>query len=85
MRIAQVVFGRAQPVDAGDAGHHDDIPPRKDRAGGRVAQLVDHFVDGGVLGNVGVAGRDVGFRLVVVVVADEKLDRVFGKKQLEFL
>ena len=52
-------------------------------AGGGVAQAVDVLVDGGVLLDVGVGLGDVGLGLVVVVVADEVLDRVVGEEVLE--
>jgi hypothetical protein len=48
-----------------------------------VAQLVDLLVDVGVLGDVGVGARDVGLRLIVVVVADEVLDGVLGEELAE--
>ena len=41
------------------------------------------FVYVGVLLDVGVGPRQVGFRLVVVVVADEVLDGVGGEELLE--
>jgi hypothetical protein len=44
------------------------------------AQPVDLVVDRGVLLDVGVARRDVGLGLVVVVVADEVLDGVVGEE-----
>ena len=45
-----------------------------------MAQLVDFVVDGGILLNVGVRAGNVGFRLVVIVVADEILHRVLREK-----
>ena len=51
--------------------------------GCRVAQLVDVVVDGRVLGYIGVRGRDVGFRLVVVVVGDKILHGIVRKELLE--
>ena len=44
-----------------------------------VAQHVDFFVDRRRLSDVGVAYRNVGLRLVVVVVRDEVLNRIQGK------
>src|SRR5688572_11581927 len=38
-----------QTIDARDRGHDDDIPPGEQRTGGGMAQLVDLFVDVGVL------------------------------------
>ena len=52
-------------------------------ARGGVTQLVDLFVDVGVLGDVGVGAGDVGLGLVVVVVGDEVLDGVLGEELLE--
>jgi hypothetical protein len=48
-----------------------------------MAHAVDLLVDRGFLLDVGVGARNVGFRLVVVVVGDEILDRVVGKERLE--
>jgi hypothetical protein len=36
--LAHVLLGRAQPVDAGHAGHDDHVAPRQERGGGRVAE-----------------------------------------------
>src|SRR5205807_4712800 len=53
--------------------------------GGRVAQAGDLVVDGRVLLYIGVAGGDVGLRLVVVVVADEVLHPVVGEELPELV
>ena len=71
----------AEAVDAGDAGHDDDIPPLQEGVGRRVAQLVDLLVDRGVLLDVGVRAGDVGLGLVVVVITDEILDGVFREER----
>ena len=75
-----VRLGRAQPVDAGDGCHNDDVFPVQQRARRGVTHLVDLVVDVGVLLDVGVRMGNVGLRLVVVVVADEILDGVFREK-----
>jgi hypothetical protein len=57
--------------------------PRRRRSRARPwpsAHAVDLVVDRGVLLDVGVAAGDVGLGLVVVVVADEVLDRVLGEE-----
>ncbi len=77
------VLGRAQAVDAGDAGDDDHVAPADERARRRHAQALDLLVDRGVLLDVGVARGDVGLGLVVVVVADEVLDRVLREEGLE--
>ena len=81
-----VVFARiAEAVDAGDTRHDDDIPPLKERARGGHAQPVNVLVDDGLLLNVRVGRRDVGLRLIVVVVAHEVFDGVVGEELLELL
>ncbi len=82
---AVIGFGRADAVDAGDGGDHDDVAAFEERARGGHAQLVEFVVDGGFFFDVGVAGRDVGFGLVVIVIADEIFDGVIGKERFEFV
>ncbi len=48
-------------------------------------ELVDHLIDGGIFLNIGIAGRDIGFGLIIVVVADKILHRIFGEKLPEFM
>ncbi len=76
---------RPQAVDAGHAGDNHDVPTFEQGARGREAHAIDLVVDRRFLLDVGVAGGDVGLGLVVVVVADEVLDRVVGKEAAEFL
>ena len=75
-----VLLRRAQAVDARHGGDHHDVAAGQQRVGGRVPQSFDLLVDGGVLLDVGVGLRDVRLGLVVVVVADEVLDRVVGEE-----
>ena len=49
----------------------------------RVAHAVDLLVDRGFLLDIGVGARHVGLGLVVVVIADEILDRVVREEALE--
>ena len=56
------------------------VAPLEKRARGRHAQLVQLVVDGRFLLDVNVGGGNVGFRLVIVVVADEVFHRVLGKE-----
>ena len=48
-----------------------------------MAHAVNLLVDGGVFFDIGVAARDIGFGLVIVVIADEILDRVLREELLE--
>src|SRR5262249_60189562 len=75
--------GSPQAVDAGDRGDDQHVVAGAEGVGGRVAHPLDLVVDERVLLDVRVRGRDVGRGLVVVVVADEVLDRVPGEELLE--
>ena len=79
------VVGVAYAVETGDGGDDYDVAASgKQGAGGAETQFLYLVVDAQVLLNVGVARRDVGFGLVVVVVADEVLHGVGREEGLEF-
>ena len=69
----------AEAVDRGNGGDDDRIAPLEQRLGRREPHLLDVRVHRGVLLDEGIGRRDVGLGLVVVVVADEVLDRVVGE------
>ena len=66
-----VLTGNPKAVDAADRSHHNQIAPLKQRAGRRVAQHVDLFIDRGCYGDVGLSDGHIGLGLLVVVVGDE--------------
>jgi hypothetical protein len=72
----QIGLRVAEAVDARHRRHQDDVRALQQGLGGGQAHLLDVLVDRGVLLDVGVGGRHIGLRLVVVVVGDEVLDRV---------
>ena len=78
-----IVNRTSQAIDAGHGGHDDHVPPLGKRRRGRVAQLVNLIVDGGVLLDVGVGGGDVCLGLVVVVVGDKILHGVLREELLK--
>ena len=63
-----IINRTSQAIDAGDRCYNDHILPLRQGRRGRVAQLVNLVIDGGILLDVGVGGWHVGLRLVVVVV-----------------
>ena len=75
-----VVDGVAQRVNAGHTRHNNDVALLRKRRRCRMAQTVDFVIDGTVLFYIGIGGRDVGFGLVVVVIAYKIFHRVLGKK-----
>ena len=82
---AVVGFGRTETVDARHAGDDDDVAALEERARRREPHAIDLVVDRRFLLDVRIGGRNVGFGLVVVVVADEVLDGVLGKEAAELL
>ena len=80
-----IVLRRAQPEDARDRRHHDAVAPGRQAGRGREPQPVQVGVAGGVLLDVDIALRDVRFRLIIIVIADEILDRVLREELLELL
>ena len=81
----EVLLRRTQTVDAGNGRDDEHVPPRHQRARGRVTQLVDLVVDVGFLLDVRIGRRNVRLRLVVVVVGDEVLHRVLREEVPELL
>src|SRR5438093_5199622 len=55
-----------------------------ERTRGRVAHLIDVLVDRRIFFDVGIRGWDIGFRLVVIVVADKILHRIVWKEARKF-
>ena len=82
-RHRRIGLDRADTVDARHRRDDDHVVAFQQRARRRMAHAVDLLVDRGFLLDIGVGARDVGFRLVVVVIADEILDRVVGEEALE--
>ena len=76
-------LGLPDAVDARHRGHHDHVPPLEERGRRGVTHPVDLVVDEGVFLDIGVRLRDVGLRLVVVVVRDEVLGGVLREERLE--
>ena len=73
----------AEAVDRGDGGDDDRVAPLEQRLGRREPHLLDVLVHRCVLLDEGVGRRHVGLGLVIVVVADEVLDRVVREELVE--
>ena len=82
-RHGRIALGVADAVYTRDAGDDDRVGTLKDCAGRRVPHAVDLLVPARLLLDVGVGPRNIGFRLVVVVVGDKILDGVVGKEAPE--
>src|SRR5208283_5084559 len=82
---AVIRFRRSQTVDAAHGGDDDAVPALEQRLRGRQPQLVELIVDGRFFLDIDVGGRNVGLRLVIVVIGDEVLDRVVWEERLELV
>ena len=84
-RLCVEILRIAYSVQAGNAGNHNHVAPSGHQGRGCAQpQLVYLVVDGQVFLDVGVCDRQVGFRLVVVVIRYEIFNRVGGEETLEF-
>ena len=79
----RIGFDRPDAIEARDRRDDDDIVPLQQRTGGRMAHPVDAFVYRAFLLDIGVRPRDIGFGLIIVVIADEIFDRIVGEEALE--
>ena len=77
---AAVIDRVAQRVDTGNAGHNDHIALFRQCSSSRMPQTVNFIIDGAVLFNIGVRGRDIRFRLIVIVVGDKILHRIIREE-----
>src|SRR5690606_12720524 len=77
------VLRRTEAINTGDRGYYNDVPPADKSAGSRDAEAVNLIVDRGILFDVGIRLRDVGFGLVVIVVGDEVFYGILREEALE--
>ena len=80
---SEIGLRRSQTVDTRHRSDDHHIAPGQQTAGGAVTQLVNFVVDRGILLDKGISNRDIGFRLVIVVIGNKVLHRVFGKEFLK--
>ena len=78
-----IALGRTYAVNRADGGDDDGVAPLQHALGGRQAHLLNLLVDGRVFFNEQIALRHIGLGLVVVVIADEVLDRVIREEFAE--
>ena len=82
-RHRRIGFHRADTVDARHRRDDHHVVALEQRARRRMAHAVDLLVDRGLLLDIGVGARHIGFGLVIVVVRDEIFHRVVGKEAPE--
>ena len=77
---AVVVRRIADTVDRRHGADDHGVAPLQQRLGRRQPHLLDVLVDAGIFFDEQVARRHIGLGLVVVVIGDEILDRVFREE-----
>ena len=80
----RIGFDRADAVEARHRGDDDHVVTFEKGAGSAMPHPVDPLVHRAFLLDVGVGPRDIGLGLVIIVVTDEKLDRIVGEIIAEF-
>ena len=78
----RIGLDRPDAIDAGHRGDDDHIIAFQQRPRCRVAHPVDLLVDRAFLLDIGVGARDIGLRLVIVVIGDEIFHRIVGEQRL---
>lgn len=73
------------PIDTRDGCHDDDVSSREERFGRCMSESVYFFVNRSFFFDIGSGLYDKCFWLIIVIVGDEIVDRIFWKKFLEFL
>ena len=79
-----IINGTSKTIDTGNRSHDHHIPALRKSSSGRMTQLVDLVVNRRVLFNVGISGRNIGFRLIIIVVGNKIFYSVFREKFLHF-
>ena len=82
------LFGKSSRVrhtiEAGDRRNDNDIlPPRQQRSRCTQAEFIDLVINRQILFYISIRCRQVGFRLVVIVIRDEILDGIVREECLE--
>ena len=75
-----VFFRASQSVYAGNTCHHDHVLSLCQRSSRGKSELIDLIIDGRILLDIGIRGRHIGLRLVIIIVGYKIFYRIFRKK-----
>ena len=70
----------AQPIDRRNRGNNDDVFTLQDGLGSGQAHLINMFVNRRIFFNEGIACRNIGFRLVIIIIRNKILNRITWKE-----
>ncbi len=79
----RIGLDRADAVDARDRGDDDHVVAFEQRPGRGMPHPVDRLVHRAFLLDVGIGPGHVGLGLVIIIIADEELDRIVREEALE--
>ena len=79
-RHREIFDRRAQSVNARDGCDDDHVSRLAQRARRGVPQFVDLVVDGQILFDIRIRPRNIGLRLIVIVIGHKIFDAVVGEK-----
>ena len=79
------ILGIANTIQTGNGRDDNDIAPaRQQGRSGAQAQLLNFIVDGQILLNIGIGNRQIGFRLIIIVIRHKIFHRVVWEKLTKF-
>ena len=79
-RHGGIGLDRADTIDAGNRCYDDHVIALQQRTGGGVAHAVDLLVYAGFFFDIGIRTRDIGFRLVIVIIGDKIFNRIIREE-----
>ena len=82
---AIVFLGVTQTINTGNAGNNNDILSLHQRRRGGMAQLINFIIDRGILFDIGIRTWYIRFGLIIIIIADEILHRIFGEELLQLV
>ena len=77
------LLGRTKTVNTGYRRHHNHISPLTESRSSGKTHLINLVIGGRILGNVGISGRNIGLRLIVIVIGYEIFHCVVRKEFFE--
>ena len=81
-RHVRIFLRFTETVNAGNRGDDDDIITLVQGSHRRAAQLIDLVIDIRILLDVGIRRREIRLRLIIIIVGNEILDRIFREELL---
>ena len=82
-RLFAVFLRRTYPINTGHTGYNNHVPPLQQRCRSRVTHFFNLLINLRILLYICIGGRHIGFRLIIIVIADKVFHCIFRKKLLK--